>query len=80
MEDMAIFQPRDDDAFIAWLDANPAGYVINTEQGGRGATYEAFANSRRELTRSSGLNCAIDTLGAGRYALSCSCCRYCAAT
>jgi hypothetical protein len=33
---MAIFQPRDDDAFIAWLDANPDGYVVNTERGGRG--------------------------------------------
>ena len=35
---MVIFQPRDDDAFIAWLDANPNGYVINTERerGGRG--------------------------------------------
>ena len=32
---MAIFQPRDDNAFIAWLDANPNGYVINTERGGR---------------------------------------------
>jgi len=33
---MAIFQPRDDNAFIAWLDANPNGYVINTRRGGRG--------------------------------------------
>jgi hypothetical protein len=28
---MALFQPRDDNTFIAWLDANPNGYVINTE-------------------------------------------------
>ena len=33
---MVIFQPRNDDAFIAWLDANPNGYVINTERSGRG--------------------------------------------
>ncbi|MGH3188112.1 MAG: hypothetical protein ACRDPY_21100 [Streptosporangiaceae bacterium] len=33
---MAIFQPRDDDAFIAWLDANPNGYVVNTGRGARG--------------------------------------------
>ena len=33
---MAIFQPPDDAAYLAWLDANPDGYVINTEPGGRG--------------------------------------------
>jgi len=32
---MSIFQPPDDPAYLAWLDANPNGYVINTERGGR---------------------------------------------
>jgi hypothetical protein len=32
---MAIFQPPDDPSYLAWLDANPNGYVINTERGGR---------------------------------------------
>jgi hypothetical protein len=33
---MAIFQPPDDEAYLAWLDANSNGYVINAEPGGRG--------------------------------------------
>lgn len=33
---MAIFEPRDDSAYRAWLAAYPQGYVINTEPGGRG--------------------------------------------
>ena len=33
---MAIFEPPDDRAYLAWLDANPSGYVINAEPGGRG--------------------------------------------
>ncbi len=33
---MAIFQPPDDSAYLAWLAANPDGYVINAEPGGRG--------------------------------------------
>ena len=33
---MTIFQPPDDAAYLAWLDANPNGYVINAEPGGRG--------------------------------------------
>ncbi len=33
---MTCFQPGDDAAYLDWLDANPDGYVINTEPGGRG--------------------------------------------
>lgn len=33
---MTWFQPNNDDAYLAWLDANPDGYVINTEPGGHG--------------------------------------------
>jgi hypothetical protein len=32
---MAIFQPPDDAAYLAWLAVNPNGYVINAERGGR---------------------------------------------
>jgi hypothetical protein len=28
----------DDPAYLAWLDANPNGYVINTERGARSRT------------------------------------------
>jgi hypothetical protein len=33
---MAIYQPRDDSAYKAWLATHPNGYVINAEPGGRG--------------------------------------------
>ena len=33
---MAIYEPPDDAAYLAWLDANPNGYVINAEPGGGG--------------------------------------------
>ena len=33
---IAIFQPPDDPTYRAWLGANPNGYVINAEPGGRG--------------------------------------------
>ena len=33
---MAIYEPPDNAAYLAWLDANPNGYVINAEPGGGG--------------------------------------------
>jgi hypothetical protein len=33
---MAFFEPYDDASYLAWLDANPDGYVINAEPSGRG--------------------------------------------
>lgn len=33
---MTCFEPRDDASYLAWLDSNRDGYVINTEPGGRG--------------------------------------------
>jgi hypothetical protein len=46
---MSIFQPPDDPAYLAWLDANPNGYVINTERGGR--QYVMLHCHRRHGTR-----------------------------
>jgi hypothetical protein len=55
---MAIFQPRDDNAFIAWLDANPNGYVINTERGGpwvpQGAGRPSVLSESRQDTEALG--------------------------
>jgi hypothetical protein len=33
---MACFEPRDDAEYLAWIAANPDGYVINAEPGERG--------------------------------------------
>jgi hypothetical protein len=33
----------DDPAYLAWLDANPNGYVINTERGARSRTSRGIA-------------------------------------
>lgn len=33
---MAVFEPRDDAAYLAWLAAYPDGYVINAAPSGRG--------------------------------------------
>ena len=33
---MTYFQPPDETSYLAWLAANPDGYVINAEPSGRG--------------------------------------------
>jgi hypothetical protein len=33
---MATYEPPDEAAFAAWRDANPNGYIINTERSGCG--------------------------------------------
>lgn len=46
---ISIFQPSGDPAYLVWLDANPNGYVINTERApGQGPGGASHAGTRRD--------------------------------